>query len=231
MPRPGLRNGFDLSVLDLLLPERCAACGAGETVVCERCAAELRFLRGPLCARCGAPTAWPVERCVECAGRRLAFATARAAVAYEGVARTLVVAWKERGLRSLAAFFADLVAAEVPKPAARCIAFVPGDRDRSLWRGQNAAEVLAAGLAARWELPLVPLLARVRVTPPQRGLPRAARGANVRNAFSSAEAPPALALVDDVYTTGATVSAAATALRRAGARAVHVVTFARATRG
>src|SRR5688500_7842547 len=129
-------------LLDLLLPERCVSCGAGETVVCEWCAAELRFLRAPLCARCGAPTAWPVARCVECAGRRVAFATARAAVAYEGVASTLVVAWKERGLRSLAGFFADVVTAEVPKPTARCIAFVPGDRDRSLWRGQNSAEVL-----------------------------------------------------------------------------------------
>src|SRR5687767_7082879 len=129
MPRPGLRNGFDLSVLDLLLPERCVSCGAGETVVCERCATELRFLRGPLCARCGAPTAWPVERCIECAGRRLAFATARAAVAYEGVARTLVVAWKERGLRSLAPIFADLVAETVARPPVDCISFVPGDRD------------------------------------------------------------------------------------------------------
>jgi ComF family protein len=190
----------------------------------------LTFLRGPLCARCGAPTAWPVERCAECAGRRLAFATARAAVAYEGVARTLVAAWKERGLRSLAPIFADLVDETVARPSVDCISFVPGDRDRSLWRGQNAAQALAERLAARWELELAPLLSRTRASPRQRGLSRNARRANVRKAFSAAASPAAVALVDDVYTTGATVSAAAKELRRAGAGIVHVVTLARAAR-
>jgi ComF family protein len=221
---PGLR------LLDIVLPERCAVCGRGESVVCGACTAELTFLRGPLCARCGAPTAWPVERCADCAGRRLAFATARAAVSYEGVAKTLVAAWKERGLRSLTAIFADLVAETVARPSVDCVAFVPGARDRSLWRGQNAAQALAERLAARWELEPIPLLARARATPRQRGLSRRARRANVRNAFSAAAAPRSVTLVDDVYTTGATVSVAATELRRAGAKTVHVVTFARATR-
>jgi ComF family protein len=219
-----------LPLLDFLLPERCAGCGRGERVLCGACTAELTFLRGPLCARCGAPTAWPVERCAECAGRRLAFATARAAVVYEGVARTLVTVWKERGLRTLATIFADLVAETVARPRVDCISFVPGERDRSLWRGQNASQALAEALAARWELGLCPLLSRARATPRQRGLSRRARRVNVRNAFSAVVSPGAVALVDDVYTTGATVSAAATKLRRAGARTVHVVTFARAAR-
>ena len=219
-----------LQLLDLVLPQRCVVCGRGERVVCGACTAELTVLRGPLCARCGTPTAWPVERCAECAGRRLAFATARAAVAYDDVARTLVAGWKERGLRSLAAILADLVAETVARPPVDCISFIPGDRDRSLWRGQNAAQVLAERLAARWELELAPLLSRARATPRQRGLSRRARRANVRNAFSAATAPAAVALVDDVYTTGATVSVAAGELRRAGARTVHVVTFARAAR-
>ena len=222
--------GADLRFLDVLLPERCAVCGRGEKVVCGACTARLTFLRGPLCARCGAPTAWPVERCAECAGRRLAFATARAAVAYEGVARTLVAAWKERGLRTLATIFADLVAETVARPRADCLSFVPGERDRSLWRGQNASQALAEELAARWELEPSPLLSRTRATPRQRGLSRPARRLNVRNAFTAAASPAAVALVDDVYTTGATVSAAATELRRAGARTIHVVTFARAAR-
>jgi predicted amidophosphoribosyltransferase len=64
----------------------------------------------------------------------------------------------------------------------------------------------------------------------QTGLPRTARRANVQGAFRAFGVPPEIALVDDVYTTGATVSAAATALRRSGARVVHVITFARATR-
>ena len=218
-------------ILDLLLPERCGGCGAGESLVCAACRSELRTLAPPLCARCGAPTAWPVERCAECAGRRVPFASARAAVAYEGRARDLVAGWKERGLRGLGLDFADLVVAVVPRPDAHALVFVPGDRDRSLWRGQNAAEALARVLGRRWDLPVVPLLARRGPAPRQRGLSKPERRRNVRGSFRACgPAPARIALVDDVYTTGATVSAAATELRRAGARRVDVVTFARAVR-
>lgn len=218
------------SLFDLLVPKRCAACGAGERLVCAACLTELRLLRGPLCARCGAPTAWPVERCAECSGRRLSYAQARAAVAYEGPARTLVAAWKERGQRPLGRLFADLVAEVVPRPPATAVTFIPGHRDRGLWRGQNTAETLAGLLAREWELPVEPLLERRRPVPPQRGLSRSARRTNVRGAFHAATAPAVVALIDDVYTTGATVAAAGTELRRAGARTVYVATFARAVR-
>ena len=222
---------MSVRLLDLLLPERCAGCGAGETLVCPACRSELRALTPPLCARCGAPTAWPVERCAECAGRRVPFASARAAVAYEGRARDLVAAWKERGLRRLGVDFADLVVAGVPRPDAHALVFVPGDNDRSLWRGQNAAEALARLLGGRWDLPVLSLLARRGSARRQRGLSRPERRQNVRGSFRACgRAPAKIALIDDVYTTGATVSAAATELRRAGARRVHVVTFARAVR-
>jgi ComF family protein len=219
-----------LRLLDLLVPERCAACGAGERIVCAACLSALHFLRGPLCARCGAPTAWPVERCAECAGRRLSFLRARAAVAYDGPARTLVAAWKERGQRRLGAVFAGLVAEAVPRPPVAALTFVPGDPDRVYRRGHNPAEALARLLALEWELPVEQLLTRRRRLPPQRGLSRPERRRNVRGAFDARNAPRSVALVDDVYTTGATVLAAVTELRRAGARAVYVVTFARAVR-
>lgn len=219
------------ALVDLLLPRRCAACGAGERLLCATCRTALVLLTGPRCGRCGAPTAWPVESCTECSGRRLPFRTARAAVAYDGPARTLVAAWKERGLRALAAEAAELVAEVVPRPPAAALTFVPGDRERTLWRGANTAEALADSLGRLWEMPVLPLLERAGRTPRQRGLARGARRANVRKAFSAATAAPAgVAVIDDVYTTGATVSAAATELRRAGAREIHVVTFARAVR-
>lgn len=218
-------------LLDLALPRRCAGCGLGESILCERCRAALHRLDGPLCARCGAPTAWPVARCAECAGRRIPFATARAAVAYDGSAPTLVAAWKERGLRSLAAACAELVAATVPAPPVAAVTYVPGEPERVLWRGHNAGEALARLLGERWSLPVLPLLERSRRVLRQRGLSRAERRANVRGAFRASAAPPrTVALVEDVYTTGATAAAAATELRRAGARAVHVVAFARAVR-
>jgi ComF family protein len=219
-----------LDIVDVLFPERCAACGKGERIVCPACLAGLRFLRGPLCARCGAPTAWPVDRCAECSGRRLSFARARAAVAYEGAARELVAAWKERGRRRLARVFVGLLLDVVPRPRVDVVTFVPGDRDRVLRRGVNTAETLARLLALEWDLPVANLLIRTRRVPPQRGLPRGKRRVNVRGAFRATEAPRSLALVDDVYTTGATVGAAATELRRAGAQTVEVVTLARAVR-
>jgi predicted amidophosphoribosyltransferase len=172
-----------------------------------------------------------VERCGDCAGKRLPFATARSGVAYEGPARAFVAAWKERGLRRLADVAAGLVVEVVPRPPADAIAFVAGDPERSLWRGHNVAEALACSLGRRWELEVAPVLARRRPAPRQRGLTGRERRLNVRGAFHAlGPAPGRLALVDDVYTTGATAAAAAGALRQAGARAVHVITFARAVR-
>ena len=220
-----------LRLLDLVLPRRCVACGLGEELVCADCRAQLRRLDGTLCARCGSPTAWPVARCRECAGRRLSFASARAAVAYDGPARPLVAGWKDRGLRPLAREFGGLVTDVVPCPAVEALTFVPGDPERSLKRGQNAAEALARVLGLRWGLPVERFLARREPARPQRGLSRAERRRNVRDSFTAAaRAPARVVLVDDVYTTGATVGAAATELRRAGARSVHVVTFARTVR-
>jgi competence protein ComFC len=216
-------------VLDLLLPQRCIVCGSGGSQLCGGCREELPRLEPPLCARCGAPTAWAVERCRECAGRRLAFATARAAVGYDEAARRLVHAWKERGLRRLAAEAAQLVAERLPPPEVDAIAFVPSDRGRRLERGHNPAERLALELAEAWEIPCLRLLERTRGGR-QRGSSAAERR-TVRGAFrATGRAPRRVAVIDDVYTTGATAAAAASALRKAGARHVEAIAFARALR-
>jgi competence protein ComFC len=216
-------------VLDLLLPQRCVVCGCGGRQLCVGCREELPRIDPPLCARCGAPTAWPVERCRECAGRRLGFASARAAVGYDGATRRLVHAWKERGLRRLAAETAQLVAERVPAPEVEALTFVPADRGRRLERGHNPAERLARELAHAWELPCLPLLERTR-SGRQRGSSAAERR-SVRGAFrATGAAPRTIALIDDVYTTGATAAAASSALRAAGARRVEAIVFARALR-
>src|SRR5438874_8171412 len=129
-------------MLELLLPQRCVVCGEAGTQVCAACLECLPRLSAPRCDRCGAPTAWPVERCRECAGRRLAFASARAAVAYDAAVRALVAAWKERGQRRLASLAADLVET-LARPRAAAPAFVPADRDRVLERGYRPPERLA----------------------------------------------------------------------------------------
>jgi predicted amidophosphoribosyltransferase len=219
------------TVLDFLVPRTCAICRAAGALVCSACRAALPRLTPPVCARCGALSAWPVARCSECAGRRLAFASARAAVAYDARVRTFVAAWKERGLRALADFAAAIVVEVVARPRVALLSWVPSDPGRVRQRGHHPPERLARALAALWELPAVPLLTRTRASPRQRGLSPLERRRNVAGAFAaSGEAASRVALVDDVYTTGATANAAASALRKGGARRVEVLTLARTIR-
>ena len=221
-----------MRLLDLILPQRCVVCDAAGEQLCAPCRDALPRLGSPLCDRCGAPTAWPVARCRECSGRRLAFVSARAAVAYDDGVRRLVRSWKERGLRSLAATAADAIAESLPPPTgASALAFVPPDEARGLQRGHHPAERLALELGGRWSLPVLALLERTRPSARQRGLSLSDRRRNVSGAFAAArDPPPRVVLVDDVYTSGSTTSAAAGALRRRGARRVDVVTFARVVR-
>ena len=218
-------------VLELLLPQRCVVCGSRGVQLCETCIERLPRIVPPLCERCGTPTAWPVRRCRECAGRRIAFATARSAVQYDDAVRALVAGWKERALRRLVRSAVALVVEVVPPPAASLITFVPPDPDRGLRRGHHPPGQLAEELARSWELPVEGLLRRRRAAMRQRGLSRAERRRNVAGAFVARSAVPStVVLVDDVFTSGSTANAAASALRQAGARLVEVVTFARVVR-
>jgi predicted amidophosphoribosyltransferase len=218
-------------VLDLLLPQRCLACGRTGEPICRSCRGALPRLMPPFCDRCGAPTAWPVRRCAECTGRRLAFSSARAAVAYDESVRRIVAGWKEHGLRRLAATAAALVVETVARPDVEAISFVPPDRNRRLERGHHPAERLARELGERWDVQVLAALTRTGRSSRQRGLGIAERKRNVRGAFIATRRVPAqICLVDDVFTSGATASAAASALRAQGAREVHAITLARTLR-
>lgn len=142
-----------------------------------------------------------------------------------------VRAWKERGLRHLAPLAAELVLAQLERPAADVITYIPPDRVRQLERARHPAQALAHELAARWGLPCESLLERTRVTERQATLPLALRGGNVRNLFApTRETGERVLLVDDVYTSGSTANSAASMLRRGGATRVDVMTFVRAVR-
>lgn len=149
---------------------------------------------------------------------------------YDESVRRLVAGWKERGLRKIADDAAALIVERLPRPAADLVTFVPADRRRRSARGHHPAERLARALAHRWQLPCHSLVLRTRETERQRGLTLADRRRNVAAAFAARAARGEILLVDDVYTSGATVSAAAAALRAAGAEHVNVMTFARAIR-
>jgi predicted amidophosphoribosyltransferase len=220
-----------MGLLALVLPERCAICARPGAALCTRCRDALVPLRPPVCERCGSPGPWPVRRCAECSGRRLAFARARSAIVYDASARTFVRVWKEYGRARLAREAAALVAELVPRPAVDVLVHVPGDRERALERGRIAPAALAEELARVWELPAADLLRRTRSLRRQRGLGLAERRRNVRGSVAArGEAPRRVCVVDDVYTSGATGNECASALRRAGSGHVEVVTLTRAVR-
>ena len=240
-------TGIVDGLLDLVFPRRCVQCRAAGGWLCERCAAELHPLPARRCLRCGAPGPWASpgarqragRRCPECGGRDLAFRAAAAAFTYEGPAKALVTACKFRALRSLAD---DMVGRASPAFAAAVasgidvVTWVPGHRDHQLERGFNQAELLGRGFARCAGVPYAPLLRRVRHGARQSGLGRAARAANVRDAFALREDVSGVQrklkrviIVDDVYTTGETLDHCAQVLAHAGLEP-QVFTFARTVR-
>ena len=111
------------------------------------------------------------------------------------------------------------------------LTYVPGDPERAWKRGDVGPRGLARALGEIWELPVHDVLRRTGAQPRQRGLTLADRRRNVRGTVVATGASPrAVCLVDDVYTSGATADACASALRKAGAMRVEVVTLARAVR-
>ena len=215
--------------LDVVLPPACAACALPGDVMCAWCRAALEPLLAPVCERCGHPAGAAVPECARCPP---GIAWARQAVAYSGPAPPLVAGLKDRRLRTLARDLAEVVAERVPPPPDEAVLVpVPLGRRRLAERGFNQSLLLARALGAAWGRPVADVLVRAREGPPQRGASSSDRVRQVAAAFRArdgAEVPPLACLVDDVHTTGATLAACGRALRRAGAREVRAVAFARA---
>ncbi len=232
-------------VLRFFLPARCLGCAsplaldASSSFICPNCLAALREPPWPRCPRCHFPRGTgraPGARCIECAEWPDALAGALASAVLESPADALVHALKYGGWTSLAAPLGARMARLCPLPG-RVVVAVPTTASRARRRGYNQAALLADAYARALGLPRVDALARAREGPSQVSLPPDQRRGNVEGAFvvpagRAAELRGrAVALVDDVLTTGATAGAAALALERAGAQGVIVVTFARALPG
>ena len=244
----GLARWFE-PVLDLVFPAVCPVCltrsdDPAHRPFCGPCWAALPVGLGPGCPVCGEP--FPglggMLPCDACRRTPPPYAFARAVAEYRDGIREAVHALKFGGRPVLATplgrLLAESGARALPAPPdewADGLVPVPLHPARLAERGFNQAELLAAPCAARWGVPILPrVLVRTRPTLPQTDLDPAARRANVRDAFRvprpAAVQGRRVLLVDDVLTTGATVGAAARALRAAGATAVGVLTLARVLR-
>jgi len=227
--------------IDFLLPPVCPACRGAVArghALCPRCWQSMPFITRPLCKVYGTPFAYDIGEDIVSA-QAIAdpppFEAARAAVRYGPEAQALVHALKYQDRHEVGDVMIAAMARAGAELLPRCqlIVAVPLHRWR-LWRRRyNQSQILAAGLSKRSGVPNDPfVLQRRRKTRQQVGLSAAERQANVRGAFHvpaarrAALAGRRVLLVDDVYTSGATVKAAARALLRGGAGAVDVLTFA-----
>ncbi len=237
-------TGWLEAALGLVFPETCQLCKNGRAkardgYVCGKCWAQVRFIRPPVCERCGLPYPGDLTTtfvCSNCSGMELHFSSARSAVVAKSVVLEAIHRFKYQHALWFEKFLADLLVRVAAKELKRenwdFIVPVPLHPLKLREREFNQAARLAAHLSRAANIPLdEKSLRRTAPTATQTLLTREQRAANMNNAFA---VPPGLrldgkriVLVDDVFTTGATTSAGALALRQAGAADVCVWTVAR----
>jgi ComF family protein len=216
-----------------LLPPECTVCrspvvAASDALVCDVCVARWRPIALPRCGVCGEPSPLGLE-CRVCAAWPPDFGPVCSAVRLDPAVRRLVHRFKYQGWWRLAQSFAARMAPLLSEAGEADLVPIPLAPQRQRIRGYNQANCLAVALGAITSLPVRPdLLQRRRETRTQTRLTPESRRANLAGAFGGTQCQRAVILVDDVFTTGATLCSAAAELLDRGAEQVGAVTFARA---
>ena len=244
-----VKHGVSL-LLDCLYPPRCRFCkkstsGEDEGCFCMGCQREIQLISHPLCVTCGRPfldAAGEDHECGACLARSPLFSQARAWACYprEGdekhplrqVLQQFKYGRKVSLGKPLGALMARAGRDDFRGISLDAIVPVPLHRRRLRWRGFNQSVILGREVARLWGVFMDPfILSRTKETAPQTELPEDERRRNVRAAFAVNPMKPiagkSLLLVDDVYTSGATVNECSRTLLRAGAKKVYVLTLAR----
>ena len=220
--------------IDLLFPPRCIVCGQPGEHWCKCCQSQVLKLYGPLCTRCGSPlrSRGPCMRCHSLGELK----AVRSYAWYEGASVSPILALKYRPNQFIAHLLAQKMSQVVIKAGwhVDIVTAVPLGQARFKQRGYNQAGLLAAALASELSLDYAPqALVRRRDTASQVGLDRRGRMKNVQQAFRAFPKHVRgniVLVVDDLLTSGATLSSCASTLMQAGAQAVYGVTAARARR-
>lgn len=226
-------------ILDLLYPRRCPLCGVirpyGEGVVCRTCLGALQRVEMPRCMRCGKTLEREEdEYCQDCSGIPKSYRRGFPVFVYKEPLKGALYEFKYKNQRQYGVFFADCICGQYGETLRELdldgLVPVPVHRKRRRGRGYNQAEVLARCLGKQLNLPVYPdYLKRTVDTNPQKKLNDAERMKNLKNAFKIGQNKIKLnqiLLVDDIYTSGATVEACTRVLLAAGAETVYYTSVA-----
>ena len=214
------------TLAEIVLPPVCAGCGAVGRQFCGQCQAAVVWVEGPVCHRCGRPERRLANLCISCQLVPPPLEKIRAATHHYNPVRQVLHKMKYEGYFALAQPLGRLMVDAWPRWEHQLDLVIPIPLHQRRWRerGYNQSELLTGVLEHELGLPsLASALERSRHTRPQVGLTSEERRANVLGAFT---ANPALVkgkrimVVDDVYTSGSTLNAAAEALHQAGASSV-----------
>ena len=222
-----------LAGVDLIFPSRCAGCGRIGIVWCEDCQKTLQLLSKPLCNTCGKAVAKSTKRCNSCVNYPGGFRV-RAYAKYQGPLLHAILHLKYRPNRKLALMMSAWLYDLLLRLGWQfdLIIPVPLGKGRLRRRGYNQSTLIAQGLSTFLDLEVDEIaLSRTRETESQVGLGPVARLKNVKGAFIASQEHvegKKILLVDDLVTTGATLSVCASALFDAGASRVSGIAVARA---
>lgn len=219
------------NTLDLAWPSECVVCGLEGDWLCPVCQEQITKIKQPTCPFCNrlSPIGKTCDRC----RRERALTGARSFCYYLGPTKTIIHQYKIRGVTAptelLGSWLAPLVS-ELPLTGDWIITSVPMTASKLGRRGFNQAELLAKDVAEITQKPYRSLLKRNREGERQASLKRQDRFANTRDLFSvipNKTLPKQVLIIDDIFTTGATLDACAFALKQAGVRSVWALTFAK----